>query len=108
MGCNLTFELQRPAAQRNDYTPCPQCGYASKKMLSTPGSIGVKHSTVKDARGTPIWFPEDGKPYHDRQLGKTFNNIDEKKKHMDSKGIVMDGSTGGKKKDGWKRNKDYV
>jgi len=104
-GCSLNFDEIKLVEERNNPTPCPQCGDASDRLIATPGFVGSIKNTLKDERGNKIWFPSDGKPYHDRQLGKSFNTVKEKQAHMKSKGIVMDGSVGKKQP---KRGKDYI
>ena len=49
-------------------------------------------SSFKDAKGTPIWFPKNNKPYFDKALQKTFDSKKEKHSYMKEKGFIMDGS----------------
>ena len=69
-----------------------------------------KDKKFKDSKGTPIWFPKDGRSYHDRALNKTFHSIKQKAEYMKEKGLIMDGSVGRSKRPieaGDTRNKSF-
>ena len=101
--CGYTFDKFRAVSDRNMLTPCKKCGKPSDRLITSEVHGGVTNN-VLDARKNKIWFPEDGKPYYDRQLGRKFNTITDKQKYMANKEIVMDGSTGKKQP---KRGSDY-
>lgn len=106
--CKTNFEEIKSYEERGNSTPCPKCGGASFKLISSP-QFNIA-SECRDLNGNPIWFPKDGKPYKDVALRRTFNSAKEKKEWMDSKKIVMDGSESPRKypeESGSIRDKSY-
>lgn len=54
--------------------------------------VVLKDRQYKDRNGESVWFPKDGKPYFDKALRRTFNNVHEKMAFMDEHNLVMHGS----------------
>lgn len=52
----------------------------------------LKDSKLRDANGSPVWFPKDGRPYFDSALRRVFHTKQEKVSYMKENHLVMDGS----------------
>lgn len=91
IACGEEFEAFRSYEQRN-YAKCPDC--KSTKVTKLLSQVNfAKDTKYKDKTGDTIWFPKDERPYFDKGLRRTFNNIKEKKEFMDKNGIVSHGSS---------------
>lgn len=90
--CKEIFSDYSTVAERHNSKPCPDCNGASVKLIAveTAVSFGMQY---KDVKGTPIWFPKDGKPYFDKALRKTFASAKQKQSYMKEKKICMEGSS---------------
>jgi putative FmdB family regulatory protein len=105
--CNRKFETFRTVEMRRD-APCPKCEEMSFKVISSVST--AVDATIRDARGTPIWYPKTGGKHYDRVLKKTFHSKREKADYMNEIGVAMDGSENPKKwpvESGDARNKSY-
>ena len=91
--CGNTFEEYRSVNDRNNAV-C--CGEQAQKLISEH-AVGVD-STIRDVRGTPIWFPKVG-GYYDKALQKRFESKKQKAAYMKKNKFAMDGSYDGKRTD---------
>lgn len=106
--CGNKFDEFKSYAERNS-VKCPICKNQAKKLVSGTRNF-ISDGIVKDSKGTPIWFPKDGRPYYDRFLGKTIRSKREKQQIMKEQGVVMDGSSSPERlplEAGDMRNKSY-
>ncbi len=87
--CDRYYEDFRSYAERHSSKHA--CGTVGNKVLSRPS--GFHGDVMRDSKGTPIWFPSDGKPYFDRSLQRTFVSKKEKASYMKMNNLIMDGST---------------
>ena len=67
------------------------CGQRATKLVSLPSGVQIDAS-IKDSKGSPIWFPKVG-GYYDKALQQTFETKKQKANYLKEKGLQMDGST---------------
>jgi len=72
---------------------CPICGLKTLVRCFGIPQIITEGTSLKDSKGTPIWFPKDGSPYYDRALNKVFKSAKEKQTFMNQNKLIMDGSS---------------
>lgn len=89
--CEVIWDEFRHVSDRNSVC-CSHCGKKAERFVVATGVGFAKDSKIRDGKGTPIWFPNDERPYFDRALGKTFYTKKQKAEYMKDKGLCMDGS----------------
>ncbi len=89
--CNVCGEKFEEFRKVDDRDNAVHCGKKSDRLISGGASVLVDAS-LKDSKGTPIWFPKDGRSYRDKALGLTFHSKRQKQQYLKDKGYICDGS----------------